>query len=153
MKLYHWPHNHNTPLLRHSAGICHNMDSATTIVNFKMDGHKWYIINNLGCTSTILPRSVSVDIIQLRAILLHFMLIFPTVCHVHGHFHLQTASCSTDLTQWFLYRSLRYALNRGDPSAKFVWTVWTWTRKVLCRIWGFHSGGFEEYLLLGYDAV
>jgi hypothetical protein len=22
-----------------------------------------------------------------------------------------------------------------------------------CRIWGFHSGGFEEYHLLGYDAV
>jgi hypothetical protein len=22
-----------------------------------------------------------------------------------------------------------------------------------CRIWGFHSGGFEEYILLGYDAV
>jgi hypothetical protein len=23
----------------------------------------------------------------------------------------------------------------------------------LCRISGFHSGGFEEYLLLGYGAV
>jgi hypothetical protein len=28
------------------------------------------------------------------------------------------------------------------------WTIWK-----LCRIWGFHSGGFEEHLLLGYDAV
>jgi hypothetical protein len=24
---------------------------------------------------------------------------------------------------------------------------------VSCRIWGFHSGGFEEYLLLGYDLL
>jgi hypothetical protein len=22
-----------------------------------------------------------------------------------------------------------------------------------CRIWGFHSGGYEEYHLLGYDAA
>jgi hypothetical protein len=22
-----------------------------------------------------------------------------------------------------------------------------------CRIWGFHSGGYKEYHLLGYDAV
>jgi hypothetical protein len=25
--------------------------------------------------------------------------------------------------------------------------------KHICRIWGFHSGGYEEYHLLGYDAV
>jgi hypothetical protein len=25
-------------------------------------------------------------------------------------------------------------------------------QRISCRIWGFHSGGFEEYLLLGYDA-
>jgi hypothetical protein len=28
-----------------------------------------------------------------------------------------------------------------------------WTIGILCRFWGFHSGGYEEYLLLGYEAV
>jgi hypothetical protein len=25
--------------------------------------------------------------------------------------------------------------------------------EISCRIWGFHSSGYEEYHLLGYDAV
>jgi hypothetical protein len=39
-------------------------------------------------------------------------------------------------------------------------TPWRWSTselcinsKASCRIWGFHSGGYEEYHLLGYDAV
>jgi hypothetical protein len=24
---------------------------------------------------------------------------------------------------------------------------------LLCRVWRFHSGGYEEYHLVGYDAV
>jgi hypothetical protein len=31
----------------------------------------------------------------------------------------------------------------------YVRRIWRWR----CRIWGFHSGGYEEYHILGYDAV
>jgi hypothetical protein len=27
------------------------------------------------------------------------------------------------------------------------------SKHLILRIWGFHSGGYEEYHLLGYDAV
>jgi hypothetical protein len=47
--------------------------------------------------------------------------------------------------KWILNHSLTNKL----PCAKPHCSV---SRIMCCRIWGFHTGGFEEYLLLGYDA-
>jgi hypothetical protein len=35
---------------------------------------------------------------------------------------------------------------------RYLW-FWMSEHRINCRIWGFHSGGYEEYHLLGYDAV
>jgi hypothetical protein len=37
-----------------------------------------------------------------------------------------------------------------SPSSR---TIKTRLQVCVCRIWGIHSGGYEEYHLLGYDAV
>jgi hypothetical protein len=70
-------------------------------------------------------------------------------------------SLSSPIKFWFVTVFLKYlncATFSKDLSPIFMlWFCpafwWRDSNIYLCRIWGFRSGGYEEYHLLGYDAV
>jgi hypothetical protein len=82
---------------------------------------------------------------------------------VPGPLRLKKSGSPGNRTQdlWICSQKLWPLDHRGGPHSvinkrlhvkRFCVLWWGWGKpRINCTIWGFHSGGFEEYRLLGYD--